>query len=92
MSDTPLLLGADWTIAQAAELHQQLLTLLEQQFEDLHLDLSGVQSIDSAGLQLLLALRASLRQRELQFTLADPSPAVVAALDIYGLRTELLGA
>ena len=63
---------ADWTIAEAAARQQSLLLALESQFEDLAIDASGIESIDSAGLQLLLALRASLRQRNLGLQLLRP--------------------
>ena len=83
---------ADWTIVEAAERQQQLLKTLESQFEDLAIDASGIASIDSAGLQLLLALRASLRQRNLGLQLLRPSEALHNACAIYGLQSELLGA
>lgn len=82
---------ADWTIAEAAERQQILLKTLESQFEDLQIDASGITSIDSAGLQLLLALRASLRQRSLSMQLLQPSDALRGACAIYGLQHELLG-
>lgn len=82
--------AAEWTIPYAAELHTQLLGRL-QTGEPLTLDLSGVESIDSAGIQLLLSLRASLREREQALTLSGASPVVRSALDVYGLRAELLG-
>ena len=83
---------ADWTIAEAAARQQSLLLALESQFEDLAIDASGIESIDSAGLQLLLALRASLRQRNLGLQLLRPSEALHNACAIYGLQSELLGA
>lgn len=87
----PLVAAADWTIAEAAERQQQLLKVLEAQFEDLAVDASAIASIDSAGLQLLLALRASLRARGLSLWLLQPSPALLSACSIYGLQAELFG-
>ncbi len=87
-----LQLGPDWTIPQAAELHQQLLAHLSSDFEAVQLDLAQVDSIDSSGVQLLLALRASLAAREQSLSLLNPSSAVRAALAVYGLDEELLSA
>lgn len=80
-----LQLGSEWTIPYAAEIHTQLLGAL-QRGEPLSLDLSAVESIDSAGIQLLLATRASLREREQALTLTGTSGAVQAALAVYGLQ------
>ena len=89
MSET-LIAQADWTIVEAAERQLLLLKSLESQFEDLAIDASGIASIDSAGLQLLLALRASLAQRELGLQLLNPSQALQAACATYGLQDLLL--
>jgi anti-sigma B factor antagonist len=80
----PLRLGGEWTIPYAAEIHTQLLGAL-QSGEPLNLDLSGVEAIDSAGVQLLIALRASLRERDQALGLSGVSGAVQAALGVYGL-------
>ena len=87
-----LQLGPDWTIPQAAELHQQLLAHLSVDFEPVQLDLAQVESMDSSGVQLLLALRSSLAAREQSLSLLNPSGAVCAALAAYGLKEELLRA
>ncbi|MBN8503778.1 MAG: STAS domain-containing protein [Burkholderiales bacterium] len=87
----PLVVAADWTIAEAAERQQQLLKVLEAQFEDLAVDTSTITSIDSSGLQLMLALRASLRERGLSLWLLQPSEALLSACATYGLQAELLG-
>lgn len=84
-----LVLGPDLTIVQAADVHLRLLELLEGMAGDLQLDLSEIQEFDSAGLQLLLALRVSLRERELGLQLLRPSEVVLAALQCFGLNAEL---
>lgn len=87
-----LQLGPDWTIPQAAELRQQLLTQLSLDFEPVQLDLALVENMDSSGVQLVLALRSSLAAREQSLSLLNPSGAVCAALAAYGLKEELLRA
>lgn len=53
------------------------------------LDLSAVGECDSAGLQLLLAARATLSQRGQSLALMNPSAAVRAVLASYGLDVRL---
>lgn len=83
-----LSLGPEWTIAQASELHTQLLGAL-QSGQALTLDLSSVESIDSAGIQLLLALRATLHDRGQALGIAATSETVRAALAVYRLEDIL---
>jgi anti-sigma B factor antagonist len=86
----PLNFGSDWTIGQAAELHTQLMGAL-QSGEPVTLDLSGVEAIDSAGVQLLLSWRATLSERGMPVGLMGVSATVRSALTVYGLGAELLG-
>lgn len=79
-------LGPDLTIALAAENHGRLLQALPFLAADPRLDLSGVTDFDSSGVQLLLALRASLVERGQSLRLLDPSPVVREALGVYGLE------
>lgn len=97
MSDTPIesgtrcqALGPELTIAQASEVQQRLLPLLNEPPADLSLDLSQVQEFDSAGIQLLLATRRSLQAQGHQLHLAQPSSVVLAALSCYGLDAALM--
>ncbi|MBH9579632.1 STAS domain-containing protein [Inhella proteolytica] len=89
----PLSLGTEWTIAQASELHQSLLAALQASAEQGDvpvLDLAGVDSMDSAGVQLLLALHRSLQERGQELRIATASPTVLAALDMYRVRSLLM--
>lgn len=89
----PLHLGTDWTIAQASQLHQQLLEALQTSAETAEspvLDLSEVDSMDSAGIQLLLALRRSLLERGQDLQILGASGTVRAALQVYRVRDLLL--
>lgn len=89
----PLQLGADWTIPMASELHGQLLAALVAGAEGAEapvLDLGAVESIDSSGIQLLLALRRSLMERGQDLVITRCSAVVRDALDTYRLRALLM--
>ncbi|MBH9552161.1 STAS domain-containing protein [Inhella gelatinilytica] len=89
----PLQLGTEWTIAQASQLHQRLLESLFQSAETAEapsLDLGSVDSMDSAGVQLLIALRRSLQERGQELLITAASPTVRAALQVYRVRDLLL--
>jgi anti-sigma B factor antagonist len=63
-------LPAEVTIYQAARLHGEL------QAEDEGLELSGVNELDTAGVQLLLVARAAARARGHELRLVNPSAVV----------------
>ncbi len=89
----PLQLGNDWTIPMAAELHGQLLAALMAGAETAEapmLDLGTVESIDSSGVQLLLALRRSLQERGQDLVITQASKPVREALETYRLRALLM--
>jgi anti-anti-sigma factor len=78
----PLVLGPELSIRTAAATHQQLQAAATS--GDLHLDLSAVTELDTAGLQVLLcAARAATVH------LHQPSPTVTTILELAGLDTTL---
>lgn len=74
------------TIFQAAERKPELLHALSQASRMLSLDLSGVDEIDTAGIQLLLLLRREAASRGLLLAVTAYSPAVLAAFDLLQLH------
>lgn len=76
-------------VVDAARQREQLLALLERHPGELGLDLTQVDEIDTAGVQLLLATDRSLRERGHRLHLIEVSPAVRQALRIYGLDPRL---
>lgn len=61
-----LVLEGPWTIAQAAQGRERLLALpLDAALGTLAIDLGGLREIDTAGVQLMLALSRRLRERGL---------------------------
>lgn len=71
------------TIYEVAEFQQQITEAWPVEGE-LSIDLAGVSEIDTAGLQLLLALRKSLGE---QLTLQQHSNSVIELLDLYQLAS-----
>lgn len=88
-SSPALDLGPGLTIVEASQTHMRLLEHLAQQPGDLSLDLGELAEFDSAGLQLLLSLRAGLEQQGARLTLLRCSPLVDDALAVYGLGRDL---
>lgn len=73
------------TIYEAPARKREFLEALDTA-DILEIDLSAVEEMDSAGLQLLLlAVREANRSRR-TLTLAGASPAATEVLDRYGLR------
>ena len=81
--------GAELTIYQAAALKPDLIAAVAGAGDSLALDLSAVQEIDSAGVQLLLLAQQTARAQNVRLTLAEPSPAVRDTLALLGLADNL---
>ncbi len=90
MSDLAVVLEGEWTIPSAAALREALLAHVAQRAHVY--DLQGITEMDSAGLQLLLALQRSLARQGQELTLQAISPAVKQVLQSYGLDTDLRSA
>jgi anti-anti-sigma factor len=72
------------TIYTAAEQKDVLLALFPLAHE-VELDLSSVDELDSAGLQLLILVKREALKEGTQLVLSNPSPTVVEALRLTGL-------
>lgn len=55
----------------------------------LHLDLSAIEEVDCAGLQLLLAACQEARRQHVNLSLEGASPAMTEILQLSGLRDLL---
>lgn len=77
--------GPEMTILHASAQHAALLQALPSLEADPRIDMSGVTEFDSAGLQLLLALRRSLAERGQTLQLVGNSAPVRDALQVFGL-------
>lgn len=72
------------TVFRVGELKQPLLRALLDAVE-LEIDLSGVTEIDTAGVQLLIALKRSAAATDRVLRLQGHAPPVVEALTLLGL-------
>jgi anti-anti-sigma factor len=77
--------GPEMTINFAGACHDRLAQAMEARPGPLHVDLGGVTDFDSAGVQLLLALRRSLSERGDALVITAASPAVRDGIAVFGL-------
>ena len=77
------------TISEAAKVFATFKALLSRD-EDIRIDASKVQMLDTAGLQLLLCLSEDLRARNHRIHWLSPSPAFIQSAELAGL-SELFG-
>lgn len=74
----------DMTIYHAKQQKEALLPKLNESSE-LHIDLSGVSEIDSAGVQLLLMLKAESLKRGVVLKLLKHSEAIIEVFELLHL-------
>jgi len=74
----------DMTIYTALELKQELVSCLGRA-PHIELDLSGVNELDSAGLQLLILLKREAAKRGAQLVLKAHGPAVTEVIDAFNM-------
>jgi anti-anti-sigma factor len=84
MTETTVRLDGELSIYRAAELKPVLLEALAAGGA-LHLELSEVSELDSAGLQLLMLLKRTAQQRGQQLRLSGHSPAVLEVVELLDL-------
>jgi anti-anti-sigma factor len=77
----------EMTIYNAQSLKETLLGYCVPGIQELQLDLSAVTEIDSAGLQLLLLLKAEAHKRGFTLCLLRHSAAVLEAFELLKLGT-----
>ena len=74
----------DFTIYAIKELKNELDKKIEL-YQSFELDLSAVEEIDSAGVQLLLALRIELLSKSKELKISESNEIVTKLLDSYDL-------
>jgi len=87
-------IDGELTIYRAAELCESLKTVLAglDDGADLEIDLSGVTEMDSAGVQLLMAVHKSTRASNHGLRLVNPSAAVEEVFETLQLVPHFAGA
>ncbi len=83
-----LRLEGEMTIYNAAEIKDNLAGFINDYYE-FELDLSAVNEIDSAGIQLLLLFRKKAEQKQCEIELSACSDPVRGLLDLYRLNDWL---
>ena len=89
MDDGVMCLKGDLHISDAADLRSALLSELASA-RDLVLDVSGVDSCDTASFQLLCSLRTSAERDGKEFRISALSAAIREASAVLGLSLENL--
>jgi len=87
--NAPYALPAELTIYTVGDLHASLIRDLPAADSALLLDASQVTDIDSAGLQLLLALAQACEHRGQAISLVAPSSALIQASTALGVQDLL---
>lgn len=80
---------SDWTIYHIAQLKERYLTLITERGE-LGLDLDAVESIDTAGIQLLLFLGTEARRSGKDFSVVSASAPVRNLVELFGVEEVLM--
>ena len=80
--------GQALTIANAADLHTKLKEAVESS-SDIELVADGVDKVDTAGLQLMVALSREIEKVNGTLVWKNPSEVLVQAVNTLGLRPYL---
>ncbi len=75
----------DITISCAESLKMEISGMLEV-YKRFEFDLSAIEEIDTAGIQLLLALKAELIEQGKEFSIIGASPSVLELMNTFCLR------
>ncbi|WP_157670166.1 lipid asymmetry maintenance protein MlaB [Chitinibacter sp. GC72] len=77
------------TIFEAAEQKSTLLTALSNSSKSLEVNLSGVDDIDSTGIQLLLFLKQEAQRQQKAVVYTHHSPTVLGVIELLNLAAQL---
>lgn len=75
------------TIREAGPLCEQLLARLADCASPIRMDLSGVETIDTSGIQMLMAFQRSVERTGSVCEWADPSEAVSRIVELLGVTS-----
>ena len=77
------------TIFEAAEQKTTLLSALTTASEALEINLSAIDELDSAGIQLLLFLKQEATRQQKTMLYSHHSPSVLSAIELLNLAAQL---
>ncbi|MBC7701480.1 STAS domain-containing protein [Aquabacterium sp.] len=87
MSTACMPIEGEMNIYRAAELKETLLNALKGA-SSLELDLHGITEIDSAGIQLLMLVKATGQATDCEVKLVNHSPAVLEVFELLDLAAH----
>ncbi|MBN2628865.1 MAG: STAS domain-containing protein [Spirochaetales bacterium] len=82
-------LDDEFQIHMVNDRFQEFLHVMEEE-RPVEVDMSRVNSVDFAGLQLLYSLKRSCEEKDLDFRLSHVTPPVEQKIALCGLDRELL--
>ncbi|MBF0317921.1 MAG: STAS domain-containing protein [Nitrospirae bacterium] len=82
-----LTVDGEMTVVNAVELRKVFADSLEG-CSEVEIDLSKVSEFDSAGFQLLLALKLATQKRSKGFRVTAHSPSTTQVLSLYNMKGE----
>lgn len=77
-------ISSEVTIYSVMQLKEQLLSLLDQ-YEQIELDLSQVNEIDGAGIQLLISAKLEAEHQQKKLQLSNHTQCITDALELLEL-------
>ena len=89
LESTGLKVKGNCVIQELLPLQKTMLELIESERSSVELDLSAVEAIDTAGVQLLAVCRNNTLEKGKIFRISSESEAVREALKITGLESIL---
>ena len=85
-----VVLKGKFVVSEIDTIHTQIETLLDELSPDLVLNLSEVDEIDTSGMQLLIALKKSIEEKERgSLQIKSASASVREAMSLSGFDTIL---
>ena len=89
LESTGIKVKGNCVIQDLLPLQKTMLELIESERSSVELDLSAVEAIDTAGVQLLAVFRNNVLEKGKTFHITSESEAVREALKITGLESML---
>ena len=75
-------LSGDFTFSDTNEFRGKLKEVIEKDIKALKIDVSQLQSLDSAGLGMLLVAHSDCQKKAIDFSLYKPTGSVKALLEV----------
>ncbi|MBC8257467.1 MAG: STAS domain-containing protein [SAR324 cluster bacterium] len=89
LESTGIKVKGNCIIQELQPLQKTMLELIQSERSSIELDLSGIEAIDTAGIQLLAVCRNNALEKGMTFQITSKSEAVKEALEITGLESVL---